>query len=146
MTAKRKQRHGRRAQNSAKSARRSEATGKPFEPGAANHGKPFGKGKSGNPGGRPKSADFCAEVRDFLRARDPKRKDHKAMLVTVLERLSKGDPKILLYYAFGKPQETVEHAGRVKLEHEYDLRKLTVDQLIALKAAMDAAQVTATPP
>jgi hypothetical protein len=67
--------------------------------------KPFQKGKSGNPGGRPKTADFAKQVRDFLGKRDGNRTN----LETVLQTLKDNKPEILLYYGFGKPAETVTH-------------------------------------
>lgn len=77
------------AQNSKKSVKR---------------GRPFKPGQSGNPGGRPKTAKFSEEVREFL----SQRRGGKTRLKKVLENLEKHDPKILLYYAFGKPAESVE--------------------------------------
>jgi len=62
----------------------------------------FKKGQTGNRYGRPRTAEFSKEVRLFLRERDPKRKDHEARLLTVLDRLAQDDPKQLLYYAYGK--------------------------------------------
>jgi hypothetical protein len=66
-------------------------------------GRPFERGKSGNPGGRPKTAQFAEEVRRYLKQKD----GDQTNLQTVLENLKKNDPKILLYYAFGKPAETI---------------------------------------
>ncbi len=65
-------------------------------------GKGFKKGRSGNPGGRPKTAEFSAKVRDYL----ARKHGAKTNLETILENLKEHDPKILLYYAFGKPVET----------------------------------------
>ena len=71
-------------------------------------GRKFKKGKSGNPGGRPRSADFCADVRAWLKERDPSRRDHKDRQETLLERLLRDRPEIIAYYAFGKPAETIQ--------------------------------------
>ena len=68
-----------------------------------NRAQLFKPGQSGNPGGRPKTAQFAEEVRRFLKKKD----GSKTNLQAVLESLKKNDPKILLYYAFGKPAETI---------------------------------------
>ena len=64
----------------------------------------FKPGQSGNPGGRPKTAEFSDEVRRFLREKSA----GKTRLRQILETLQKNDPKILLHYAYGKPVEAVE--------------------------------------
>lgn len=75
-------------------------------------GKGFVKGKSGNPGGRPKStAQFGAVVRAFLDEPDETRPNRQAKLRTVIERMAKDDPKTLLAYGYGKPLETVQLQG-----------------------------------
>jgi len=74
-------------------------------------GRKFQKGNNTNPGGRPKTAEFAKEVREWLAERDPRRKDHKARLETVLERLMRDNPHYLLYYAYGNPMDTVQLQG-----------------------------------
>jgi len=71
----------------------------------------FKKGQTGNRYGRPRTAEFSKEVRLFLRERDLRRKDGEARLLTLLERLLRDDPKQLLYYAYGKPMDTVQLQG-----------------------------------
>ena len=63
----------------------------------------FKPGQSGNPGGRPRTSEFAAEVRAYLREK-VKGKERMRLL---LENLMKRRPEILLYYAYGKPIETV---------------------------------------
>ena len=63
----------------------------------------FKPGQSGNPGGRPKTAAFAEEVRQFLGEKN----GSKTRLRQILESLQKNDPKILLQYAYGKPVDAV---------------------------------------
>lgn len=67
----------------------------------------FKPGQSGNPGGRPKTAVFSEQVRQFLREQP----NNKTRLRAILERLEKRKPEVLLHYAFGKPIETVDLSG-----------------------------------
>lgn len=67
-------------------------------------GKPFAPGQSGNPGGRPKTARFAELVREFL----DEREGNTTRLRHVLLSIQRDDPKILLYYAHGKPVEQLD--------------------------------------
>lgn len=65
-------------------------------------GKPFKKGISGNPGGRPKTPEWFKEKSAIAQAK-------------ILELMSCGDEKVefqaaalILAYSFGKPTEHVE--------------------------------------
>lgn len=65
-------------------------------------GKPFPKGKSGNPGGRPKKLRF--------RLREHDAEAEKALLMGVKE----GDAtclKLFFAYRHGLPSQKVEHGG-----------------------------------
>ena len=72
-------------------------------------GKPFKKGVSGNPGGRPKTPEWF--------------KEHTPeALKKILELLSSRDEKIafqaaqlILAYSLGKPMQSVEHSGALTL-------------------------------
>jgi len=75
-------------------------------------GRPFAKGKSGNPGGRPKKTPELREVEDLCRQASP---DAVARLV---EWMNSEDPATsvkaclgLLAQGFGTPKQRVEHSG-----------------------------------
>jgi hypothetical protein len=90
-------------------------------------GKGFMPGRSGNPGGRPKSArDFSEMIRDYLGEHGPAR---KTKLRGLIERLYKEDPKTLLAYAFGKPIEM--HEVTAQNEHIVDPETLAVARALA---------------
>jgi hypothetical protein len=84
-------------------------------------GKPFPKGKSGNPAGRPAAMfSFGKYLRQFLDSDHPQAAEInaklgvnavKTQLDVIVQRLAKDDPKILLQYAFGKPVESHELTG-----------------------------------
>jgi hypothetical protein len=73
-------------------------------------GRPFKKGESGNPGGRPRTAELSKAIRAYLESSLPGN-GHKTRLDALIERLYKKDPKTLLAYGFGKPVETHELEG-----------------------------------
>jgi len=66
--------------------------------------RPFKKGQSGNPGGRPKTAKLAELTRKYL----DEKAGGKTRLRHVLEWLQKHKPEILLHYAYGKPVEAVD--------------------------------------
>ena len=70
--------------------------------------RPIQKGEVLNAGGRPKTEHFSKFVRQFL---DSPASHDKTQLEVMVQRLAKDEPKVLLYYAFGKPVETVEMTG-----------------------------------
>lgn len=106
------------AQNSAKTARRQAKpapNGRPPKGGTPNPkpkpkkvvGKPFEKGKSGNPGGRPRTRPYIEEIKKFLDENNGEM--FRALLINLIE----SKPEILLYYVAGKPIERLEHSGSV---------------------------------
>jgi hypothetical protein len=89
------------AQNSAKTAKKI--------------GRPFQKGKSGNPGGRPKRtplADACREVLTLPVLGDPEGRTYaEKIAATLAEKAAKGDIRAageLADRAEGKPRQSVE--------------------------------------
>ena len=76
--------------------------------------KPFEKGQSGNPNGRPKLPDLKAAMRDIL----GDEKEGVTALEAILRKLramaAQGNMKaieLLLAYGYGKPKQQIEHTG-----------------------------------
>lgn len=106
-------------------------------------GRPFPKGKSGNPGGRPKE---LAEVKDLARG-------HTVLAIRTLAEIAKGArsavarimaAEALLNRAWGKPTLAVELTGKdggpIRTEDARpDLSRLTDDQVEALESLLSAA-------
>jgi len=95
-------------------------------------GRPFPKGTSGNPGGRPKAV---AEVRELAQR-------HTATAIQTLVALMQGAKsesarvaaaQAVLDRGWGRPLQNLEATVR-PVEPPIDLRVLTDDELAALKA------------
>src|SRR6185295_16328730 len=76
-------------------------------------GRPFKKGQSGNPGGRPKTAYVAELIREYFKAMDED--EDKTNLEVVLDNLKKHKPEILMYFVYGKPAEVVSMSGSVEV-------------------------------
>jgi hypothetical protein len=83
------------------------------------------KGYTGNPGGRPKTSDLRQFLLEWLAA---KANGNKTRQLQLIEQIAKKKPEIILYYAYGKPIETLEVTGKdgqaIQVEHmsKQDLR------------------------
>lgn len=77
-------------------------------------GRPFTKGRSGNPGGRPRRTPEMAEVEILAREAGP---DAIRRLVALMDspdgRISIAACNAVLDRAFGKPAIAVDHSGAI---------------------------------
>lgn len=72
--------------------------------------RPQAKGSPGLPNaGRPSTKHLGEYIRSFLAS--PANNGDKTNLDVIVKRLMDDEPKVLLYYGFGKPVETVEMTG-----------------------------------
>jgi hypothetical protein len=102
--------------------------------------KPFPKGKSGNPKGRPKSAlrDIKDVLKDLLSQEKNGTQLIDGLMSVVVNKALKGDLKavdMLLSYTFGKATQRTEVTGAEgeAIEVKHDLSKLNIDELKQLK-------------
>jgi len=65
--------------------------------------KPLQKGFGPNPGGKPKSAHFRELILEYLQRPMGKGRN----IDQILRTIKRTKPEILLYYAYGKPSETI---------------------------------------
>ena len=76
--------------------------------------KPFQKGQSGNPAGRPKLRDIKEVLTDLLSQEKNKQQLVDAVMTVVVNKALKGDLKaadMLLSYTYGKPTQKTEITG-----------------------------------
>jgi hypothetical protein len=76
--------------------------------------KPFQKGQSGNPKGRPKLRDIKEVLTDLLSQEKNKQQLVDAVMTVVVNKALKGDLKaadMLLSYTYGKPTQKTEITG-----------------------------------
>lgn len=102
-------------------------------------GRPFRKGQSGNPGGRPAKTPDLLEVERLAREASP------AAIQRLVFWMNSTDPSAsvkacnaILDRAFGKPAQAVEHTGHVM----HDLSDFTDAELAAIIAGDDGSRRT----
>lgn len=107
-------------------AANSEKTGKPRGP-----GKPFPKGKTGNPSGRPKRTAEELDLIAACKARTPEALDVIAsiMLRGENERNRLSAAVAIIERGYGKSVQSVEHsgAGGGPIDHEFTIRFVRPD-------------------
>ena len=75
-------------------------------------GRPFKKGQSGNPGGRPKKTPELVEVENLCKERSPRAIERLAeWMESDNARASVAACTGILAQAFGTPKQRVEHSG-----------------------------------
>ncbi len=104
-------------------------------------GRPFPKGRSGNPGGRPKKTPELVEVENLCREHSPAAVKRLAEWMasdeaTASVRACQG----ILERAFGKPRQPLEHTGKdggaietSTKAAELDLSRLNADERAHLR-------------
>jgi hypothetical protein len=94
----------------------------PFEPGKIPEGaKPFKKGQSGNPKGRPKLPDLSEAIAKVLAEEKDGRTALDAILAALRAKATKGDVRAaqeLLDRGFGKSKQQIEHDGNITIVRE----------------------------
>ena len=76
--------------------------------------KPFQKGQSGNPNGRPKLRDIKEVISDLLSQEKNKQQLIDGLMTVIVNKALKGDLKaadMLLSYTYGKPTQKTEITG-----------------------------------
>ncbi len=77
---------------------------------------PFEKGKSGNPGGRPKEV---AEVRELAKKHGPAAIERlKTLMNSENERTAVAACQVLLDRGYGKPHASVAHSGQFSVTYD----------------------------
>lgn len=71
----------------------------------------FKKGVCPNPGNIVPIRDLGAELRRILQETEKGDPERRTRLRVIVERLMKDKPELILYYAFGKPRETLKVIG-----------------------------------
>lgn len=103
--------------------------------------KPFKKGQTGNPNGRPKGSslrDIKVVLQDLLSQEKNGTQLIDGLMSVVVNKALKGDLKavdMLLSYTFGKATQRTEITGSEgePIQIKHDLSKLNIDELKQLK-------------
>lgn len=82
--------------------------------------KPFKKGQSGNPAGRPKKLpELDVLLADVLGEEQNEIEAAKAILMALRKKAIKGDVRAaeaILNRAYGKPKESIQHSGSLEVK------------------------------
>jgi len=73
--------------------------------------KPFPKGKSGNPKGRPRKLPDLRELLDKVCGED----EIEKVIAAQIKKAQQGDSRaaeLVLSYSYGKPKQQIEHTGK----------------------------------
>ena len=91
-------------------------------------GKPFEKGKSGNPKGRPKiNEDFRERCRNFMT--DKGWANLEKMANDRLDHNHYKANELIAAYAYGKPNQSISGPGEEPIQATVDLSGLTTEEL-----------------
>lgn len=80
--------------------------------------KPFKKGQSGNPGGRPKTKPFVEAIREEVQEADGNRTKLQAIAAKLVEKAMEGDMAAIKEVADrldGKPAQALQHQGESQI-------------------------------
>ena len=94
--------------------------------------KPFKKGQSGNPKGRPKMPDLKEAIAKILAEEKDGVTALEAILAALRAKAAKGDVRAaqeLLDRGFGRAQQKIDHTTDGEAINKFDLSKLTDDDL-----------------
>jgi len=93
-------------------------------------GKPFKKGQSGNPGGRPKTKEFVEAIRTKIKEADGDRTKLETIAAKLVEKAVEGDLAAIKEVADrldGKPVQALQHGAEGEGGGEIVIRMLKGD-------------------
>lgn len=103
-------------------------------PKAKPRGRPFPKGVSGNPHGRPKE---YGEFRELVRSKSPQAIAALEAALAREDNSSVAAAKVLLEYGWGRPQAAPEDLEAARQAGGVMLAQLSRDELLAIAALPD---------